>query len=1113
MQNFTLSPFLNDKKGLHKLFLVMRLTTLGILFCIMQVSAATFAQRINLKAKNISYEKLFKNIEQQSGYTFVYDPDVLRALPNFNIEINDASLAQVMDKTLADKPLTYRIIDNIVVVRIKEAIPAVTRNELILISGQVTGHDNNPLPGATVKVKGSTVIGGWVTDAQGRFNALVNSKDVVLVFSYVGYQTQEVRIEDIKSPFTIYLKEDVGKLDEIQVIAYGQTTKRLNVGDQTTVTAKEIEKYPVGNVLTALQGTVPGMVITQSTGQAGSSFNVIIRGQNGLSTASPLYVIDGIPYTGGSFTSYKSNYLGSSNSAYDALSLINPLDIESINVLKDADATSIYGSRGANGVILITTKKGKAGDTKIDLNIFSGISNATRVPQLLNTQQYLQMRREAKKNDNAAILPTDYDINGTWDTTRYTDWTKEFLKGTSYTTNAQASISGGGSNVSYLVSGNYRRATNVQQLVGGADQTSSLHFNLNSTSDNRKFNLQFTGGYTYNFNNMPSADLTNSANLAPDAPALRNPDGSLNFQNNTLFNPLSIANSIGRTTLSNLTSSMVASYQLTRDLKALATIGYNKQSLNEFLAIPLAAIQPSNIALGAKGSANYTWNNNSYWSIEPQIEYNHTISKGTLGVLVGASLQKQLTDATQLQANGYSNDLLINNITAASSITPFGLGYNAYNYKYSALYGRLNYNWQNKYILDLSGRYDGSSKFGQDRQYHFFYATGAGWVFSSENFSKSKLPFLSFGKIRVSYGTSGNDQIGVYQYLENFNTITSTNPYQGVPGIIPTNLPNPYLSWETVAKANIGLELQFLKGRISFQGNLFRNRTTNVLSGVPLSSTTGFTSITQNYDAKIQNKGFDATLSTINIQSKSFTWSTTFIISKQRNSLLSFPNANALTLRQLSQSVNTIFVNRYAGVDPQTGLYQYYDKDGKIVSTYSSSGSDQIKTITTDPGYFGSISNSVSFKNFTLSFLFRGIKQTGASPFGQVLNTGFAPGLVNINYPTLILNHWQKPGDVAMFGKFTSSFTPTLINALNAKNRYIDAYYGDASYIRLQNASFSYQFDDEIAKKCHLRNLRIYVLGENLATITGYNFSDPETQNFQKMAPLRTITFGIQASL
>ena len=422
-------------------------------------------------------------------------------------------------------------------------------------------------------------------------------------------------VKNIKQGITITLKQDIGKLDEIQIIAYGQTTKRFNTGDQTTVTAKQIENYPVSNVLSVLQGTVPGMVVSQSSGQAGSTYSVLIRGQNGLTTSSdPLYVIDGVPFNGGAFSSQKSNLLGSNNRAYDALNLINPLDIESINVLKDADATAIYGSRGANGVILITTKKGKAGDAKIDVNVFSGFSEVPSLNPLLNTQQYLDLRHEAKKNDNSPIGTTDYDLNGTWDTTRYTNYPKLFLGGQGHNTNAQVSISGGANNVSYLVSGNFRRQSNAQELIGGREQESSVHFSLNSSSSNKRFNMTFSGGYTNSDNNIPAADLTGSAfSLAPNSPELFKPDGSLNFENNTFSNPLSPSKLIARTALTNLTSSLQVSYLIAKGLTAQTTVGYNKQGLNEFLANTLASISPSLIALGLKGSANYTYANKSYW--------------------------------------------------------------------------------------------------------------------------------------------------------------------------------------------------------------------------------------------------------------------------------------------------------------------------------------------------------------------------------------------------------------------------------------------------------------------------------------------------------------------
>jgi TonB-linked SusC/RagA family outer membrane protein len=1113
MQNstFCLPPY--KYRGLKKLLLVMKLTTLIILIGFLHVSASTYGQRININAHDITIDKLFKELKKQTGYSFLYKSGILKDQPTINVEISDATITEVLDKFLKNRPLDYLIIDKSIVIRRKANAP-VQENGPMLYVGKVLNEDKKPLAGVTIKIKGAQ-IGETVTNERGEFSIFVIAEDAVLQFSYIGYTTQEIPVGKLKSPLVITLKEDISKLDEVQVMAYGQTTRRLNTGDQTTVTAKEIQNYPVGNALTVLQGTVPGMVITQSTGQSGSTYKVVIRGQNGLTTSSdPLYIIDGIPYSGGSYSSQKSNYLGSNAQAYDALSFINPLDIESINVLKDADATAIYGSRGANGVILITTKKGKAGDTKIDLNVYSGISDAVTVPQFLNTQQYLQMRREARKNDNQTTFgPSDYDINGTWDTTRYTNWPKLFLGAKGHVTNAQASISGGSNNTSYLVSGNYRNATNVQQLIGKGDQTSSLHFNLNSSSPNGRFNITFSGGYTYDNNTIPSADLSSSANLAPDAPALYNPDGTLNFQSNTFFNPLLQSKLLAKTTVSNLTSSMNLSYLLAKGLRLQTTLGYNKQSLNEFLGNTLASIYPLYVTTyGFKGSSNFSYDNKSFWSLEPQLNYSTQISKGTLDVIGGASLQKQSLDAMQLQATGYNTDLLINNIAGGTGVTPVGQGYNAYTYKYSAIFGRANYNWENKYLLNVSGRYDGSSKFGESRQFHLFYATGAAWLFSSEDFVKKALPFLSFGKLRASYGETGNDQIPPYSYLENFSPVTSVNPYQGIPGLLPTNLPNAYLSWETTRKLNFGLELQFLKGRIGVEGNYFINRTDNTLSGTPLSSTTGFTSITQNIAAKVQNKGLDITLNTANIQGRDFTWSSSFTFSRQRNKLLSYPNATQAIIQQLNNSVNAFFTNRYAGVNPQTGLYQFYDRNGNIVATPSSSGSDMVHLINTNPDYFGTMSNTFSYKGFSLNVLFRGIKQIGQSTFGQVLSSGFLePGYPGINFPTAVLDRWQKPGDVATYGKYGSTFGTTLFNML-AVNRNVDAYYSDASYIRLQNASLGYQFPKQISGKLHLRNLKVYVLGENLATISGYKFTDPETQNYLKIPPLRTLTFGLQAT-
>jgi len=1100
----------------HQILRIMKLTTVLLFAIIMQVSAATFAQKVTLRKQNVTLKEIFKEIRKQTGYDVFYHADQINTSATINANFTNTPLDQVIARCLEGQSLDYIIDEKTIVIREKkESFVDKARAFFaqITVSGTVQDATGQPLPGVTIRSKGTNYA--WTTNQDGKFIAVLPSADVVLQFSFIGYLTQEVPAGQLKSPVVIKLKEDISKLDEVQVIGYGQTSRRLNTGDQTTVTAKEIQNYPVGNVLTVLQGTVPGMIITQSTGQSGSAYKVVIRGQNGLNTTSdPLYVIDGIPYNGGGYTSQRFSYLSPNNQAYDALNFINPLDIESINVLKDADATAIYGSRGANGVILITTKKGKTGGMKIDANVYRGTSTTVSTPQFLNTQQYLQMRREGMKNDNKTTPGiTDYDNNGTWDTTRYTNWPKVFLSGKGSVTNAQVSVSGGNNNTNYLVSSNYRNVTNVQQLIGGGDQTASVHFNFNAASNNNRFNISLTGGYTYDNNTIPNTDLSSYANQAPDAPALFTADGTVNHENNTFINPLYLKNYMANTAVSNLTSSMTLSYLIIKGLKLQATAGFNKQSLNEFLGTPTSVYPPLYLAYGIKGQSNFTYDNKSFWSVEPQLNYNTRISKGTLDITGGASLQKQIYDAMLLQATGYNSDLLIHNIGAGTGIT--SLGYNAYSYKYSAIFGRANYNWDNKYLLNVTGRYDGSSKFGQDRQFHLFYAAGAAWLFSSEELVKKTLPFLSFGKLRASYGETGNDQIPVYSYLENFTPFVGVNPYQGIPSLVPGNLPNPYLSWETTKKLNFGLELQFFKGRIGIEGNYFINRTDNTLAPKPLSSTTGFTSIQQNIAAKVQNKGIDITLNTTNLQGRDFTWSSSFTFSRQRNKLLSYPNATPALTQLLNSAVGlgSALVARYVGVDPQTGLYQYLDRNDKIVAVPAYDGSDRVKVINTSPDYFGSMSNTFSYKGFSLNVLFRGIKQVGISTFGQVLASGGSPvpGYSGVNFPTAILDHWKKPGDVATYAKFGSTFGTIYSNKSQMFST--DAYYADASYIRLQNASLGYQLPKQILDKLHVKNLKVYVLGENIATISRYGFVDPETQSYLRMPPLRTITFGLQATL
>lgn len=1095
---------------LKKIVLVMKLTTLMLFFFCMHLNAAVFSQQISLSEKQVNLETLFSKIEQQTKYNFFYTGEVLKNLPKVSVDIQNASIQEVLDRCLKNLPVTYSIVANVVVIKTKEADikPNVAAQRILL--GKVTDEKGKPLSGVTIKVKGSLQL--TITSATGQFSIVVDDYEkAVLQCSFIGYTTLEVKADTLKIPFTIKMTEDIAGLDEVTVVAYGSNTKRLSTGDQTTVSAKDIAKYPTTNVLDVLQGSVTGLVVDKNTGNPDGTYKVQLRGINGITGGAPLYVVDGIPYQGGSYNSQNTT-LGdnTANGVYgqggNALDFINPLDIESITVLKDASATAIYGTRAADGVIIITTKKGKAGAPKIDASYYNGYTSVNHFPDMLNLQQYLEMREEAKRNDNSPIGPTDYDINGVWDTTRNTNWAKKLLGGEGHVNNAQLAISGGTTNTQYRISTGYSDQTNLTDL-GGSNQNANLSFSINTKTDDNKFSVQLNGGYFYNVNTTTPADLTASLTLAPDAPALLNPDGSLNFQNNTFNNPLVAKNLMNNTTGTNLTSSTVISYRPVAGLEFKATLGYNRQQVNEFLGSPTTATAPF-----SQGQAYSTFTNdiNSYWSIEPQINYNKDISKGKLSIVVGSSLQKSVAESTQLEETGYSSDLLLQSISAGTTLTNIE-SYSYSPYKLSGLFGRLNYNWDNKYLLDVSGRDDGSSHFGANHQFHLFSAVGAGWIFSEENLVKDNLSFLSYGKLRASYGVTGRDNISAYQYLDTYGP--SPLSYEGVAGLLPTVLPNPNLTWESTAKAELSMELQFLKGRIAFETNFYRDRTTNVLANSNLTQVTGFTSILENLPAVIQNEGFDISVTGYSFRKTDFTWSTTVLFTRDRNKLLSYPGlAQSAYADQfiIGQPVDIQHVYSFAGVNPQTGVYQFNSKSGAVVSALSLiPGTDNFKTVDIDPSFYGSVQNSFRYKQFTLDFLFRFVKQIGKNAFGQ--QGSIPPGLSpNLNYTTLVLDRWQKPGDITDVQRYGTNFS-----LFFAQNDAIqsDHAYGDASYIRFQNLSLAYAFTGPILKKMHMQNLQVFIQGENLLTISRYGAIDPENQSPYSLPPLRTVTTGLRLSL
>jgi len=1072
----------------------MKVITIIILALSLQASARSFTQEITLTLNNANLETVFKEIQKQTRYRFIYTKEQLETARKVSLSVTKQTIETVLNLCFRDQPLVYTIEEIFIIISIKEK-PAVGLTPPIQqsdIKGKITNEQGEALAGATIVVKGTNK--GTATNENGEFIIEDVEPNATLIISSVGYQTQEIRLNG-KTTVYVQLKMLVGNLDETVVIAYGTTTKRLNTGSVSKVTSSEIGRQPVSNPLAALQGRVPGLFITQSNGLPGSNFSVLIRGRNSLQNGnSPLYVIDGVPF----LNTVDRLAQRSSLNANSPFNSINPSDIESIEVLKDADATAIYGSRGANGVILITTKKNRSSGSTIEANVYYGWGKVTRTMDFLNTSQYLKMRREAFANDG--VIPTIANAPDlmAWDTTRYTDWKKLLIGGTANTTNAQLVFSPAIEKVNFSLGVNHYRETTVYPGETGDNRT-SVYLNASHISTDKKLSINTGVNYINSKSTLLSQDLTSFITMAPNSPLLYDSSGKLNWSENgaRFSNPLSLLLQEYKGITDRLTAHANIEVKIYQDLYFKTSFGYNYIQFNETGITPIASQDPAN---NPRGTANFGSNTVKTWIIEPQLEHSVMIGKkGKLKSLLGTTFQESENNSIVNRGTGYTNDALIKTISGAATITATD---NFSQYRYQAVFARINFNWDNKYLINLTARRDGSSRFGPGKQFANFGAIGAAWNFSSEEFIKTKLPFISFGKLRSSYGTTGNDQIGDYNYLDTWGATRFV--YQNQPGLLPLRLFNADYSWEEIRKFEVALELGFLNNRILLNTNWFLSRSDNQLLFYSLPSQTGFSGVTMNFPGKVQNKGWEFELSAAIINNKNFQWRTDFNLTIPENKLVSFPgleSSNYANSYAIGEPTNVKMGYRFLGVDPQTGIYQYQDKnqDGLInTNDYYVLGS-------VNPKYYGGIEQSIAYKNWSLDFLFQFAKQKGSHP----VFTNFSSVGGRRNEPLLILDHWQKAGDASSFQKYTQQFgSPAFSAAAQTVNS--DAALTDASYVRLKNLSLSYSIAEKVLSKAKIRKWRIYIQGQNLLTFTSFIGSDPESQLNQVLPPLRMIAFGTQ---
>lgn len=956
--------------------------------------------------------------------------------------------------------------------------------QTINVSGR-TSDASGALVGVTVQVKDKSQ--GTLSDELGNYSLTVLPTDI-LVFSFVGYKTVEVVVGN-KAVFNVVLQEDTTQLREVIVNAGYYTVKeKERTGSISSISAKDIEKQPVTNVLATMQGRMAGVDIRQDSGAPGGGFSIKIRGQNSLRADGnePLYIINGVPYSSETIGAISTS--GFSPSLTSPLNSINPSDIESIEVLKDADATAIYGSRGANGVVLITTKKGKAGTTSFTLNSSTSFGTVTRLPKLMNTQQYLAMRELAFANDGVTTYPSyAYDVNGTWDRNRYTDWQKEFIGGTANITNVQASVSGGSSQTKYLLSGTYRNETTV--YPGDFNyKKGAAHFSMDHTSVDDTFKLNFSGTYSSQVNKQPTVNLTAiSRTLAPNAPAIYDEEGNLNWEDSTWDNPLAVLESKFTSRTNDLIANTLLAYTLFKNTILKSSFGYSDLTNNEINIQPFTIYNPA-YGLDSESSfisTNVT--NRTSWIAEPQLHWHSSLGNGKIEALVGSTFQQQKTNRLYVNGYGFASTSLLNDL-ASASLKTVDLSDETI-YKYQAFFARLNYTFDNRYIVNVTGRRDGSSRFGPGKQFATFGAVGAAWLFSKESFLVDN-KVLSFGKLRASYGTTGNDQIGDYQFLDTY--ASSGSSYEGTIGLDPTRLFNPAFGWETNKKFEVALETGYFKDRIFLTSAYYRNRSSNQLVGVPLSGTTGFASLNGNLDATVQNSGLEFTLRTLNFQGKKFDWSTNFNIAISRNKLISYPGLEGSTYANLyvvGEPTSIVKVYHYTGMNALTGAYAFEDMNGDGVIT---AAGDRKAVADLNPKFFGGLQNQFTYKNLQLDFLFQFVKQDAF-----VTMSGL---------PGTAVNQLATVSDAENQQPFTAGGNSALTTAYSRFTR-SDGAIGDASYVRLKNIALTYDLPLALKDKMQCQ---LYIQGQNLLTFTKYKQGDPETKFTNVLPPLKVFTVGMK---
>ncbi|MDP4209407.1 MAG: TonB-dependent receptor [Bacteroidota bacterium] len=1079
-----------SRKYHAKILLTMKLTTVLVLISTLQLSATTFSQeaKLTLNIKNGTLASLFKEIEKQSSYSLFYKDNQIDLTRKITVVANDKSVSDILKDVLANENVSYTMMNKIVVFTPKNQQQGMT------VTGVISDEKGESLPGVTVAIKGTTRA--LPVGVDGKYTIDVNNGDDVLVFSLLGYNTQEIKVGTQKV-INIKLSEDVKKLQEVVVVGYGTQKKSDITGSVTSVSKDRLSKIPVTNVMNALEGAVPGVNVTQSYATPGSSPSVLVRSRHSINAnTDPLYILDGIPYEG------NINY-------------INSNDIASMEILKDASAVAIYGSRGANGVILINTKKGATGKPTIQYSSFAGVEKIAHVLDPMSPAQYVQKYADYMAQSNqtqTAVLPNLYEIQN-YNAGITTNWV-DLATQTGVMQDHNLSVSGGTESLKYYISGNYSKdkgvvkgyeyqragiRTNLEAKVTDFMTAGLGMFLVNNDYGGGKANLLLAAAMSpYG---QVNNNITGKYQIYPMYPELLYTNPMLGLYSNNEDK----RNNINTNFFTEISPSFIKGLKY----RLNASINYNPNH---------SATYTGRDGGNTIGSASITDTKTNLWVVENILSYSKDIKKHHFDFTGLYSSQKQTYFTSNASSTGFINDLLTyNNLSAGTTQTVSSW---SSSYTMVSQMGRLNYSYDSRYLLTATVRRDGYSAFGSNTdKYGVFPSIALGWNISNENFMKSFSNVLDQLKLRASYGKSGMNAVGVNQTSSSESAVKEPFASSIMTGVLASSaLGNKNLHWESTVGFNVALDFSLLNARIRGTVEAYSSHTSDLLLKRSLPQIGGYSTTWDNIGL-VATKGLEVTLNTVNVKTKKFTWSTSLNFSTDKNEIRDLYGDKKSDVGNrwfIGQPIGVIYDYKMTGVwqtSEATDAAKYSCKPGYLKfqdvngdGKYDSN--DQVLQGQTAPKWRGGITNTFSYENLTLSVFIQtsqGSKRNNPNISGYEIQG-------RMNGPAAY-HYWTSTN--------ASNEYPSLVY----DNTWGYGYPRDNSYTRIKDVTLSYNFSPELLNRTFIKNLTLYVSGRNLYTFTNWIGWDPEVSFTNRgmgsgdgswtndYPNVRTIVFGLNVSL